>query len=71
MKNEIIKHEDGFTSYNLGLLNDKQRFSIFETYDTDDIMHIGISCPELKDCKILTKKGDLIILNFTMMGLKN
>ncbi len=68
MKNNIVTHDSGMTSYNLNLLNDRQRISLFETFDSSTILHIGIS-DNKTDCKVLTKEGVLYRLEFSLINL--
>jgi len=69
MKN-LISHKEGFSSYNLQLLNDRQRKSLFENFDKDNILHIGISS-DRKDIKILLSNGDLFKIKFSMIRIKS
>ena len=69
MKNQITDHKSGFSSYRLDTLNDKQRASIFEKFDSSDIVFISIG--ETKGNKLITRDGKVYKLTFNMVRIVN
>lgn len=64
-----LTHKQGFTSYNLNLLNDRQRTSLFNEISMEEILHIGIS-EDKKDCKVMNKEGELFEIKLTMTNVE-